>query len=70
MGIACGLSHNIQRCTLALCYAAHMLDVLLVDEQTHALLTLVCNDFLCREGLVADRQLAHVDLAATLLNEL
>ena len=47
-----------------------MLDVLLVDEQTHALLTLVCNDFLCREGLVADRQLAHVDLAATLLNEL
>ena len=44
--VARGLADDIQRGTLALGYAAHMVDVLLVDEQSHALLTLVGNDFL------------------------
>ena len=47
-----------------------MVDVLLVDEQAHALLTLVGDDFLRRKCLVADRQLSHVDFAAALLNKL
>ena len=70
MGVASCLAYYIQRSTLALCDAAHVVDVLLVDEQAHTLLALVGNDFLCRESLVADRQLSHVNLAATFLNKL
>ena len=44
-----------------------MVDVLLVDEQSHALLALVCYYLLCRERLVAYRQLCHVNLSAALL---
>ena len=47
-----------------------MVDVLLVDEKTHALLTLVGNDFLGRQCLVADRQLSHINLTTTFLNKL
>ena len=47
-----------------------MVDVLLVDEQAHTLLTLVGDYFLCRQCLVTDWQLAHVDLATALLYKL
>ena len=70
MGIARRLTHHIQRRTLTLCNLADMLDMLLVDQQSHALLALVSNDLLARERLVADGQLGHVNLTATLLNEL
>ena len=46
VGIAGGLTDHIQRGTLALGNLAYMLDMLFVDEQAHALLTLVGNDFL------------------------
>ena len=42
VGIARRLAHHIQRCALALSNAAHMVDVFLIDEKSHALLTLVC----------------------------
>ena len=44
--------------------------MLLVDEQTHTLLTLVGDDLLARKRLIADGQLGHIDLTTTLLNEL
>ena len=70
VSVAGCLAYNVQRSTLALCDATYMVDVLLVDEQAHALLTLVGDDFLRRKCFVADRQLSHVDFAAALLNKL
>ena len=69
MRIACGLTDDIQRCTFALSNTTNMFDMLLIDEQAHALLTLVGNDLLRRQCLVADRQFGHVDLATALLNQ-
>ena len=70
MSVAGCLAHYIQRSTLALCDATYVVDVLLVDEQAHALLALVGDDFLCRQCLVSDRQLAHIYLATALLYKL
>ena len=70
MCVASGFAYYIQRSTLALCDAAYVVDVLLVDEQAHTLLALVGDDFLSRESLVADRQFGHVNLATVLLYEL
>ena len=70
MGVAGGLADYIERGTLALGDTLHMLEMLLVDEQTHALLALVGDDFLGAEGLVADRQTGHVYLATTAFNQL
>ena len=70
MGVAGGLAHDVERGALALGYLAHMVNMLFVDEQAHALLALVGNDFLRREGLVANGQLGHVNLAAALLDQL
>ena len=69
VGIARGLADDIHRSALALGNLLHVLDMLLVNEQTHALLTLVGYNLLRRECLVADRQLGHVYLTATLLNK-
>ena len=46
--IACGLTHYIQRSAFTLGNLTYMVDVLLVDKQSHTLLTLVGNNFLCR----------------------
>ena len=70
VSIACGLTDNIQRSTLALGNLTYMVYVLFVDKQTHTLLALVGNDFLCRQGGVANGQLGHVNVAATFLNQL
>ncbi len=67
--IASGLAHHIHRGTLALGDAAHLLDVLLVDEQSHALLALVGYYLLGAQCLVADGQLCHVDASATFLHQ-
>ena len=67
--IARSLTHHIQRGTLAFGNAAHMFDMLLVDEKSHALLTLVCYYLLCRKCFVSDRQFCHVYLATALLNK-
>ena len=45
VSIARGLTDYIKRSTLALGNLTHVVDVLLVDEQAHAFLTLVGNDF-------------------------
>ena len=70
VGIAGSLTDHVQRGTLTFGNLTDVLNVFLVDKQTHALLTLVGNDFLRRKRLVANRQLGHVNLATTLLNEL
>ena len=70
VGIARSLTDDIQRGTLALSDLLHVLKVLFVDEQSHALLALVGDDLLGRECLVADRQLGHVDLATAVLDKL
>ena len=38
MGIACGLTNNIHRCTFTLCNLLHVVEMFLVNEQAHALL--------------------------------
>ena len=70
VGVASGLANHIQRSTFTLGNTAHMVDMLLVDKQSHTLLTLIGNDFLGRQCLVADGQLGHVDTSAALLNQL
>ena len=47
-----------------------MFDMLLVDEQSHTLLTLVSNDLLRAQSLVANRQFSHINLTTALLNKL
>ena len=69
VGVARCLSHHVQGCALALGDACHMFDMFLVDEQSHALLALVGDDFLCREGGVADGEGSHVDFAAAFLHQ-
>ena len=68
--VACCLTNGVHGSALTLGNAAYVFDGLLVDEQTHALLTLVGNNLLSRESLVADGQLIHVDDATTLFNQL
>ena len=70
VGVAGGLAYHIHRGALALGYLLHVLYVLLVDEQPHALLALVGYDFLGRQRLVADGQLRHVYLAAAFFHQL
>ena len=54
VSVTCCLAHNIHGCPFAVSYLAYMLEVLLVDQESHSLLALVGNDFLGRESLVAD----------------
>ena len=68
--VAGSLAYNIQRGTFTFGNLTYIVYMLLVDEQSHALLTLVGDNLLCRECLVADGQLGHIYLAATLLDEL
>ena len=46
-----------------------MVDVLLVDKKSHSLLTLICDNLLGRQCLVANRQFCHVNLTTTFLNK-
>ena len=70
MRIAGGFAHYVHWCTFALGNAAHMVEVFLFDEEAHAFLTLVGNDFFGREGGVADGELCHIDDPAALLDQL
>ena len=69
MGIASGFTHHIQWGTLALSNFPDMLDMLFVDEQTHAFLTLIGDNLLGGEGLVSDGQLGHVDATAAVFHQ-
>ena len=70
VGVTGGLAYHIERSTLTLGNLAHMVDMFFLNEQSHTLLALVGDDFLRREGLVADRQLGHVDRTAAFLHQL
>ena len=69
VGIARGLTDHIQRRTLTLSNLTHVFNVFLVNQQSHAFLTLIGNDFLCRERLVTDGKLRHVDSSSALFNQ-
>ena len=64
-----GFAHHIEGRTFALGNAAHVVDVLFLNEEAHALLTLVGDDFLGRKRRIAHGQAAHVDGAAALFDE-
>ena len=70
MGIAGGLADDVKRGALPFGYLADVLDVLLVDEETHAFLAFVGDDFLSRKRRVADGKLRHVNEAAALFYQL
>ena len=70
VSIASGLTDNIQRSTFAFCNLTDMLDMFFVDKQAHTFLTLVGDDFLGAQRLVANWQLGHVNLTTTLFNKL
>ena len=70
VGIACGLSDDVKRRTLPFGYLADVFDVLLVDEESHAFLAFVGDDFLGRECRVADGKLRHVNESAALFHKL
>ena len=69
VGIASGLTDYVQRGAFALSYLLYVLNMFLVNQQAHTLLTFVGNDFFARQRLVADRQFRHVYFTATLLNQ-
>ena len=70
VSIACSLTNYVHWSTLTVGNLLNLADILLVDEQAHALLALVGDDFLGAQSLVADRQLRHVDFATALFYQL
>ena len=58
VGVASGFANHIHRGAFALCNLANVFEVFLLNEQSHALLTLVGNDFLGRERLGSSRVLS------------
>ena len=70
VGITGGLTDDIERCTLALGHLAHALHMLVLDEQSHAFLTLVGDNLFRRQRLVTDGQLGHIYLTAAVFHEL
>ena len=69
VSITSGFTHHIERCALAFSNFAHLVDVFFFDEEAHALLALVGNDFFGRESGVSDGECAHVDSTATFFYE-
>ena len=49
------------RSAFAFGYLTYVFDGFFLNQQTHALLTLIGYDFFGRHSLVTDRQLAHVE---------
>ena len=70
VSIASSLTNHVHWSTLTVGNLLNLADILLVDEQAHTLLTLVGDDFLGAQSLVADRQLRHVDFATALFYQL
>ena len=67
--VAGRFAHHVHRGAFALGDAAHVFQVFLLDEQSHAFLAFVGNDFLGRECRIAHRKSAHVDQAAAFLDQ-
>ena len=68
--VARRLADHIERRTFTLGNAAQFVDILLFDDESHALLRLVADDLLRAEGRIADRQVLHVDPPAGRLDQL
>ena len=69
MGVTGGIAHHVQGSALTLGNLPDMFDMLLIDEQTHTLLTLVGDNLFGRKGLVANGQLGHVDATAAVFHQ-
>ena len=67
--VAGRFAHHIHRGAFALGNLVYVFDGFFLNQQSHALLALVGNDFLGREGFVAYGQLAHVDVSATFFHQ-
>ncbi len=61
------LTDDVHRSTFTVGNFPDMIQILLVNQQSHTLLALVADDLLGAESLVPDRQLGHVNLPATIL---
>ncbi|CCY15509.1 unknown [Prevotella sp. CAG:755] len=70
MGISRRFADHIHRRPLALGNAPHMVEMLFLDKEPHALLALVSYYFLGRKRLVANGELRHVDQSAAVLHQL
>ena len=64
------LTNHEEWATLALGNLPYALDVLLLDEEAHTLLALVARNLLCAQSWVTDRELIHIDLTASGIDEL
>ena len=67
MSVTCCLTYNIEWRPLTLSYFAYMFNMLFVNEQTHALLTFIGDNFLTGESLISYREFCHIYLSATFL---
>ncbi len=69
MRVSGSLADDVERCALPFGYLSDVVNIFLVDEEAHAFLALVGDDFLAGKRLVADGEFRHVDNAAAVLNE-
>ena len=70
IALAADLAYDVERCSFPFSYPAQLFGVGFLHHQSHALLALIADDFLVREGGVAYGQLGDVDVAADLLDQL
>ena len=59
-------THHIHRCTFTFSHFAYMFQRFLLNQESHALLTLVGNDLLWRKRFVTDRKLVHLNETAAI----
>ena len=69
-GVVGGFAHHIEGSLLAFGYLTHLLNIFVAEHQTHAFLTLIADNLLCRKRNIAYRQSVDIDLAARGLNQL
>ena len=68
--VACRFAYHVHRSTFAFGNLLHVFDGFLFNQQSHAFLRFVGDDFLCRQCFVADRQFVHVDQTAAVFHQL
>ena len=67
--VACGFTHHIHWSALTLGNLADMFQCFFLDEQAHALLALVGDNFLRRKGFITNRQLTHIYQTTTIFHQ-
>ena len=68
IALAADLAYDVERCPFPFGYSAKLGRVAFLHYQAHALLALIADDFLVREGGVAYGQPGYVDVAADFLD--